>query len=69
MDVHGVFGGQDVSEAVPQGTWWLNSITKAGSASVPLAPTCVLDAPHAIPDVPDGWLKIADDIQTRCKLQ
>ena len=69
MDLHGVFGEQDSSVAVPQGTLWLNSITKAGSASIPLAPTCMADAPHAIPNVLDGSQQIVDDIKTRWKLQ
>jgi len=68
-DVHVVFGGRDTSSAVPQGTVWLQSVTQAGSAPIPLTPSCVADSPHTIPDVSDGASQISDDIKARCKLQ
>lgn len=59
-----LFGGQDASNAVPQGeTWWVG---------VGPRPTqkCVPDAPHAIPASPSGAgaAQIVSDIQNLCKL-
>lgn len=60
-----LFGGQDTSNAVPQGeTWW--------SAVGPTKPTqaCVQNAPHAIPADPTGAgaTQIVNDIKTLCVL-
>jgi hypothetical protein len=62
-DVHVIFGGQDLTSAVPQGTDWVNLITTHKTVE------CVTDAPHDLPSVLDGAQKIASDIQTYCKLQ
>lgn len=62
-DVHVIFGGQDLTSAVPQGTDWVNLITTQKTIE------CVTDAPHDLPNVLDGAQKIASDIQTYCKLQ
>lgn len=60
-----LFGGQDTSNAVPQGeTWW---------KSVGPTPTqvCVQNAPHPIPADPTGAgaTQIVNDITSLCKLQ
>src|SRR5437867_7671752 len=62
-DVHVVFGGLDASAAVPQGLEWVDLITSRKSVE------CVADAPHRIPDVVDGAMKIASDVITYCRLQ
>ena len=62
-DVHVLFGGLDGSAAVPQGLEWADLITSGKSVE------CVADAPHRIPDVQDGAMKIASDLITYCRLQ
>ena len=62
-DVHVVFGGLDNSSAVPQGLEWVDHITSEKSVE------CVADAPHEIPDVEDGAMRIASDLITYCRLQ
>ena len=62
-NVHVLFGGQDNSAAVPQGTVWAGAVTSNKSQA------CVPDAPHPIPDVLDGATTIASDILSLCKLQ
>ena len=62
-DVHVVFGGLDNSSAVPQGLEWVDLITSKKSVE------CVADAPHEIPDVEDGAMRIASDLITYCRLQ
>ncbi len=59
-----VFGGQDISSAIPIGQDWFNKIT-----SSPKGQVCVADAPHSIADVPDGAQQIATDLINNCKLQ
>jgi len=61
---HIVFGGQDTSPAVPQGLQWFDGVTSRKGG-----PVCVADAPHEIPDVHDGALRIANDLITNCRLQ
>jgi hypothetical protein len=65
--VNVVFGGQDSSNAVPEGeTWWAG----VGAAGGPKATqACVPDAPHAIPAAPngDGVTQIVNDITSMCK--
>lgn len=58
-----LFGGQDSSSAVPQGTVWGGAVTSTKSQ------LCVVDAPHSIPNVQDGATQIATDIIGMCKLQ
>ena len=61
LTVKVLFGGTDTSNAVPQGeTWW-------GGAAPKPTQQCVVDAPHAIPSVPDGAAQIVTDITTLCK--
>ena len=62
-DVHVVFGGLDLTSAVPQGTDWVNLITSKKAIE------CVSDAPHDLPNVLDGAQKVASDLETYCKLQ
>jgi hypothetical protein len=62
-NVHILFGGEDNSSAVPQGTVWGGAVTSIKSQA------CVADAPHSIPDVQDGATTIATDIISMCKLQ
>jgi hypothetical protein len=60
-NVNVVFGTLDTTNAVPQGNkWW------TGVGPQPPNPTCVADAPHAIPSVADGASQIVSDIQTMC---
>jgi hypothetical protein len=59
-----LFGGQDTSNAVPQGeTWWSAVGPKPTQA-------CVQTAPHAIPADPTGAgaTQIVNDITTLCVL-
>jgi hypothetical protein len=66
--VNVVFGGQDGSNAVPQGeTWWAS----IGSGGPKPTQACVQDAPHPIPAAPngDGVTQIVNDITSLCKLQ
>jgi hypothetical protein len=65
IDMHFVFGGQDPTSGVAQGTEYWKKITGKGGA----APTvdCVQDAPHRIGDVQDGADKIVNDLVTFCK--
>lgn len=62
-DVHMVFGGQDNSGAVLQGMDWASLIETKVSID------CVPDAPHQIAAVSDGATKIANDLQSYCKVQ
>ncbi len=63
-DIHFVFGGLDDSSGVAQGVMWQSLIR--GSTGPPTA-DCVADAPHELPDVADGALKIADDLIANCR--
>lgn len=65
IDIHFVYGGQDATSGVAQGTEYWKKITAKGGA----APTvdCVQDAPHRIGDVPDGAAKIIADLTAFCK--
>jgi len=56
-----VLGGLDTTAAVQQAQ-------KFGQALGLTERTCVEDAPHAIPSVPDGAQQIVTDIQGLCKL-
>ncbi|HUI41654.1 MAG TPA: hypothetical protein VL523_06775 [Terriglobia bacterium] len=62
-DVHVVFGGQDSTAAVPQGTDWVDLITTKKSID------CVADAGHALPETLDGAEKVANDLIDYCKIQ
>jgi hypothetical protein len=59
-----LFGGNDNSNAVPQGEWWWKSVAP------PPTQACVADAPHAIPAATsgDGATHIISDITSRCVL-
>jgi hypothetical protein len=59
-----LFGGNDNSNAVPQGEWWWKSVAP------PPTQACVPDGPHAIPAATsgDGATHIVSDIQTLCKV-
>jgi hypothetical protein len=61
-DIHFVFGGLDTSPGVAQGAAWIPLITGKSTLTV----DCVADAPHEIPDVFDGAMKIADDLINYC---
>jgi hypothetical protein len=60
-----VFGGQDISSAIPIGQDWFNDLTTANTTN---KQECIADAPHSIPDVLDGAEAIATDIINLCKL-
>jgi len=60
-----LFGALDTSNAVPQGMVWGESITPGSSSPNPLF-ACIADAGHPIPDVSDGAMQIASDIQQYC---
>ncbi len=62
--LNAVFGGQDTTNAVPQGEWWWASVAPKPTQA------CVSDAPHAIPAAPsgDGVTQIVNDIMTLCKV-
>ncbi len=65
VDIHFVFGGQDPTSGVAQGTeYWKKITVKGGGAPVV---DCVQDAPHRIGDVADGADKIVNDLVTFCK--
>jgi hypothetical protein len=57
-----VFGGKDISSAIPIGQDWFNHITSTSKTGQ----ECIADAPHAIADVPDGAAQIATDIINHC---
>jgi len=56
-----LYGGLDQSPAINQGELYRGLIT------LPTNRACVADAPHNIPDVPDGALQIAADLIAQCK--
>lgn len=62
-DVHFVFGGQDNTQAVPQGLEWQSAITSKSAYA------CVADAPHDVTTVKDGAIQIANDLIQYCRLQ
>ena len=63
-DVHIICGGQDIAGGAPAlGLQWFNLITTKASFE------CVADAPHALPNVPDGATTIASDVINYCHLQ
>ena len=62
-DVHFLYGGMDLTAAVPLGLDFATIVTSKSSIA------CVADAPHEIPDVLDGATKILNDIISSCKLQ
>jgi len=55
-----LFGGLDTSSAIRQGLDYQSKIAQ------PTTYGCVLDAPHSIPDVPDGASTIASDVVANC---
>jgi hypothetical protein len=59
--VNVVFGGQDISSAIPSGQDWFNRITSTSKAQ-----ECIADAPHSIPNTLDGAQQIATDIINHC---
>ncbi|HTS36613.1 MAG TPA: hypothetical protein VMH04_13140 [Candidatus Solibacter sp.] len=61
-DVHFVFGGKDVSSAVPQGLLFANRIKSQKEIE------CVADAQHDITEVQDGANLIISDLTTYCKI-
>jgi hypothetical protein len=62
-DVHFLYGGMDLTAAVPLGLHFSTIVTSKSSIA------CVADAPHPIADVLDGADKILNDIVSYCKLQ
>jgi hypothetical protein len=62
-DVHSVFGGLDLSLAVPEGWEWNQAVTSTKSAA------CVANAGHAMPSYQDAANQIVNDLETYCKLQ
>lgn len=60
-----LFGALDTSNAVPQGMVWGESISPGASSPSPLF-ACIANAGHPIPDVSDGAMQIASDIQQYC---
>ena len=61
-DVHFLFGGKDVSSAVPQGLLFANRIKTQKEIA------CVPDAEHDITEVLDGANQIVSDLSTYCKV-
>lgn len=61
--VHCLYGGQDMSSAVPQGLDWATIILTNHTIA------CVPTAPHSIPDDANGANMIATDLINSCKLQ
>jgi hypothetical protein len=57
-----VFGGKDISSAIPIGQDWFNRITSTSKTGQ----ECIADAPHSIASVPDGAAQIATDIIAHC---
>jgi hypothetical protein len=55
-----LFGDMDTSNAVPQGMIWGQSVSPNAAFQ------CIADAGHPIPDVTDGAMQIATDIQQNC---
>jgi hypothetical protein len=55
-----LFGDLDTSNAVPQGMVWGQSVSPSPALQ------CIADAGHPIPDVTDGAMQIATDIQQNC---
>jgi hypothetical protein len=55
-----LFGDLDTSNAVPQGMVWGQSVSPNAAFQ------CIADAGHPIPDVTDGAMQIASDIQQNC---
>jgi hypothetical protein len=55
-----LFGDLDTSNAVPQGMVWGQSVSPSPALQ------CIADAGHPIPDVNDGAMQIATDIQQNC---
>jgi HYDIN/CFA65/VesB family protein len=62
VDIHFVFGGQDLGPEEPQALELIPLIT----AKNPITYSCVLDAPHPIADVLDGAQQIANDVIAGC---
>jgi hypothetical protein len=62
-DVHAVYGGKDLTAAVPLGNEYIMLITTKKEVS------CVADAPHALPNVLDGAQQVASDLINACHLQ
>jgi hypothetical protein len=60
VTVKQLFGDSDTSNAVPQGTFWNQSIT-----SIP-APQCLPGVAHDIPSFNSGATQIANDITAAC---
>jgi hypothetical protein len=60
--VNVLVGGQDTSSAVDQALTWESSLTNTMKNQA-----CVSDAPHALPSVQDGALRVVSDIQNFCK--
>lgn len=64
VTVKQLFGDEDTSNAVPEGTYWWEFITPApGSPS----PQCLAGVPHDIPSTQTGAQQIASDIEAACK--
>jgi hypothetical protein len=61
--VNNVYGGLDTSAAVPEGLLWYDLVSSQKSQA------CVADAPHALANVEDAAIQIANDIISLCKLQ
>jgi hypothetical protein len=62
-DVHQLFGGKDLTAAVPEAYQWSQTITSRKATE------CVADAGHSMPNFSDAAQKIADDLNSRCRLQ
>jgi len=61
--VNVVVGGQDTSSAVNQALTWESALSGTSKNQ-----GCVTDAPHALPSVQDGALRIVSDLQNLCRL-
>lgn len=59
--VRSLFGGQDLSAAVPLGAEWYNAITSTKAAA------CISGAPHNLPENYDGATTIVKDVTGYCK--
>jgi hypothetical protein len=62
-DVHQLFGGLDLTAAVPEAYRWSQAITTKKVAE------CVADAGHSMPNFSDAATKISSDLIAGCHLQ
>jgi len=62
-DVHFIFGGKDLTLAVPEGLEFEQTVTTTKSVQ------CVANSGHSMPNFIEGANQILNDLLTSCKLQ